>query len=70
MQKKRDATPRYVQKKKMSEYEEKHNIKINQQEISDELLTEIMTSRKTMKPKRATQKYDISNFKIIIPNTE
>ena len=54
----------------MSEYEEKHNIKINQEEISDELLTEIMTSRKTMKPKRATQKYDISNFKIITPNTE
>ena len=70
MQKKRDATQRYLQKKKIREYEEKHNIKLNQEEISDELLTEIMTTRKAMKPKRATQQYDMSNFKIITPKSE
>ena len=59
-----------IYKKQIREYEEKHNIKLNQEEISNELLPEIMTLRKTMKPKRATQKYDMSNFKIITPNTE
>ena len=70
MQKKRDAAHRYLQKRKIQEYEEKHNIKLNQAEISEELLTEIMTSRKALKPKRATQKYDMSKFKIITPNSE
>ena len=70
MQKKREASQRHLQKKKTREYEEKHNIKLNPDEISEELLTEIMKSRKAVKPKHGTQKCHVSKFKIIAPITE
>ena len=38
MQKEQDGTQRY-QQKMIQEHEEKHNIKLNQEEVSEELLT-------------------------------
>ena len=56
--------------KKTKEYEEANNIKLKPDEINDELLTEIMNAKKPLKARCGTPKYDMSNFKIIMPITE
>ena len=69
MQKKRESAQRHNQKKEIKEYEEANNIKLKPGEINDELLSEIMNTKKPLKA-RGTPKYDMSNFKIIMPISE
>ena len=57
-QKKRESALRHNQRKKIKEYEEANNIKLNPDELTEELL---------FKAKRSTPKYDMSKFKIIKP---
>ena len=67
MQKKRESALRHNQRKKIKEYEEANNIKLNPDELTEELLSEIMNAKKPFKAKRGTPKYDMSKFKIIKP---
>ena len=67
MQMKRASAQRHIQKKKIREYEEVNNIKLNPDELTEELLSEIMNAKKPFKAKRGTPKYDMSKFKIIKP---
>ena len=66
-QKKRESALRHNQRKKIKEYEEANNIKLNPDELTEELLSEIMNAKKPFKAKRGTPKYDMSKFKIIKP---
>ena len=70
MQKKRESAQRHLQKKKIKEYEEANNIKLNPDEINDELLSEILKAKKPMKSKHNLARYDIKNCKIIMPMSE
>ena len=67
MQMKRESAQRHNQKKKIREYEAMHNIKISPDEMTEELLSEILNAKKPLKAKRGTPKYDMSKFKIIKP---
>ena len=67
MQKKRESALRHNQRKKIKEYEEANNIKLNPDELTEELLSEIMNAKKRFKAKRGTPKYGMSKFKIIKP---
>ena len=42
-----------------------HNIKISPDEMTEELLSEILNAKKPLKAKRGTPKYDMSKLKII-----
>ena len=64
--KKRESALRHNQRKKIKEYEEANNIKLNP-DSTEELLSEIMNAKKPLKAKRGTPKYDMSKFKIIKP---
>ena len=46
MQKKRESALRQNQRKKIKEYEEAKNIKLNPDELTEELLSEIMNVKK------------------------
>ena len=70
MQQKRESAQRHNQKKKIKEYEEANNIKISPDEMTEDLLSEIMNAKTPWKAKRGTPKYDMSNFKIIMPMSE
>ena len=45
----------------------KLTIKLNPDELTEELLSETMNAKKPFKAKRGTPKYDMSKFKIIKP---
>ena len=63
----KESAQRHNQKKKIREYEAMHNIKISPDEMTEELLSEILNAKKALKAKRGTPKYDMSKFKIIKP---
>ena len=70
MQKYRESAQRDNHRKKIQEYEEANNTKLKPDEINDDLLSELMNAKKPLKAKRGTPKYDMSNFKIIMPIPE
>ena len=67
---KRESAQRHIQKNKIREYEAMHNIKFSPDEMAEELLSQIMNAKKPLNAKRGTPKYDMSNFKIIMPISE
>ena len=53
MQKKRESALRHNQRKKIKEYEEANNIKLNPDELTEELLSEIMNAKSLLKQSAA-----------------
>ena len=53
MQKKRESALRHNQRKKIKEYEEANNIKLNPDELTEELLSEIMNAKSLLKQSTA-----------------
>ena len=67
MQKKRDASLRHIQKKKIKEYIEEN--KLNEEDLSPTQITEIITDKKPTGKKRGAPKYDMNDYKVIMPNS-
>ena len=66
MQKKRDASIRHNQKKKVKEYIETNNI--SEEELTPSQLDEIRNEKKQVGKKRGAPKYDMGDYKVIMPN--
>ena len=66
MQKKRDASIRQNQKKKVKEYAEANNI--SEEELTPSQIDEIRNEKKQVGKKRGAPKYDMGDYKVIMPN--
>ena len=67
MQKKREASLRHTQKKKLKEYIEEMNI--SEEDLTPTQITEIITDKKPSGKKRGARKYDMNEYKVIMPNS-
>ena len=65
-QKKRDASIRHNQKKKVKEYAEANNI--SEEELTPSQIDEIRNEKKQVGKKRGAPKYDMGDYKVIMPN--
>ena len=66
MQKKRDASIRHNQKNKVKEYTEANNI--SEEELTPSQIDEIRNEKKQVGKKRGAPKYDMGDYKVIMPN--
>ena len=66
MQKKRDASIRQNQKKKVKEYAEANGI--SEEELTPSQIDEIRNEKKQVGKKRGAPKYDMGDYKVIMPN--
>ena len=66
MQKKREARLRHNQKKKIKEYIEEN--KLNEEDMSPTEITDIINDKKLSGKKRGAPKYDMNDYKVIVPN--
>ena len=66
MQKKREARLRHNQKKKIKEYIEEN--KLNEEDMSPTEITDIINDKKLNGKKRGAPKYDMNDYKVIVPN--
>ena len=67
MLKKREASLRHAQKKRIKEYREEN--KLSEEDLTPTQINEIITDKK--KPngkKRGAPKYDMNEYKVIMPN--
>ena len=67
MQKKREARLRHNQKKKLKEYIEENNL--SEEDLTPTQINEIMTDKKPSGKKRGAPKYDMNEYKVIMPNS-
>ena len=65
-QKKRDASIRHNQKKKVKEYAEANNI--SEEELTPSQIDEIRNEKKQVGKKRGAPKYDMGDYKVIMLN--
>ena len=66
MQKKREASLRHAQKKRIKEYIEENNL--SEGDLTPTQINEIITDKKPSGKKRGAPKYDMSEYKVIMPN--
>ena len=66
MQKKRDASIRHNQKKKVQEYIETNNI--SEEELTPSQIDEVRNEKKQVGKKRGAPKYDMGDYKVIMLN--
>ena len=67
MKKKREANLRHNQKKRVKEYvEEMH---ISKEDLTPTQITEIISDKKPSGKKRGAPKYDMNEYKVIMPNS-
>ena len=66
MQKKRQARLRHNQKKKLKEYIEENNL--SEEDLTPTQITEIISDKKPSGKKRGAPKYDMNEYKVIMPN--
>ena len=67
MQKKREASLRHNQKKRIKEYMEENNL--SEEDLTPTQITEIISDKKPSGKKRGAPKYDMNEHKAIMPNT-
>ena len=67
MKKKREASLRHNQKKRIKEYIEKMNI--SKEDLTPTQITEITSDKKPSGKKRGAPKYDMNEYKVIMPNS-
>ena len=66
MQKKREASLRHAQKKIIKEYVEEN--KLSEEDLTPTQITEIINDKKLSGKKRGAPKYDMNDYKVIMPN--
>ena len=66
MQKKREASLRHNQKKRIQEYMEENNL--SEEDLTPTQVTEIISDKKPSGKKRGAPKYDMNEYKVIMPN--
>ena len=66
MRKKREASLRHNQKKKLKEYIEENNL--SEEDLTPTQISEIITDKKPSGKKRGAPKYDMNEYKVIMPN--
>ena len=66
MQKKREPRLRHNQKKKLKEYIEENNL--SEEDLTPTQITEIISDKKPSGKKRGAPKYDMNEYKVIMPN--
>ena len=66
MQKKREARLRHTQKKRLKEYMEEN--KLSEEDLTPTQINEIITDTKPSGKKRGAPKYDMNEYKVIMPN--
>ena len=67
MKKKREASLRHNQKKRIKEYIEEMNI--SKEDLTPTQITEIISDKKPSGKKRGAPKYDMNEYKVIMPNS-
>ena len=67
MQKKREASLRHNQKKRIKEYLEDNNL--SEEDLTPTQITEIISDKKPSGKKRGAPKYDMVECEVIIPNS-
>ena len=67
MQKKREASLRHNQKKRIKEYIEEMNI--SEEDLTPTQINEIITDKKPNGQQRGAPKYDMNEYKVIMPNS-
>ena len=67
MKKKREASLRHNQKKRIKEYIEELNI--SKEDLTPTQITEIISDKKPSGKKRGAPKYDMNEYKVIMPNS-
>ena len=67
MQKKREASLRHVQKTKIKEFIEEN--KLSEEDLTPTQITEIITDKKPSGKKRGAPKYDMIEYKVVMPNS-
>ena len=67
MKKKRQASLRHNQKKRIKEYIEEMNI--SKEDLTPTQITEIISDKKPSGKKRGAPKYDMNEYKVIMPNS-
>ena len=66
MQKKREASLRHNQKKKLKEYIEENNL--SEEDLTPSQINEIITDKKPSIKKRGAPKYHMNEYKVIMHN--
>ena len=66
MLKKREASLRHAQKKRIKEYIEEN--KLSEEDLTPTQINEIITDKKPSGKKRGAPKYDMNEYKVIMPN--
>ena len=66
MKKKREASLRHSQKKRIKEYIEE--MSISEEDLTPTQINEIITDKKPSGKKRGAPKYDMNEYKVIMPN--
>ena len=66
MQKKCEASFRHNQKKRIKEYMEENNLR--EEDLTLTQITEIISDKKPSGKKRGAPKYDMNEYKAILPN--
>ena len=67
MQKKRDASLRHNQRKRIKEYLEYSNL--SEEDLTPTQITEIISDKKPSGKKRGSPKYDMNEYKVTMPNS-
>ena len=67
MLKKRETSLRHNQKKKLKEYIEENNL--SEEDLTPTQINEIITDKKPSGKKRGAPKYDMNEYKVIMPNS-
>ena len=66
MQKKHEASFRHNQKKRIKEYMEENTLR--EEDLTPTQITEIISDKKPSGKKRGAPKYDMNEYKVILPN--
>lgn len=66
MLKKREASLRHAQEKRIKEYIEEN--KLSEEDLTPTQINEIITDKKPSGKKRGAPKYDMNEYKVIMPN--
>ena len=67
IQKKREAGLIHNQKRSIKEYLEENNL--SEEDLTPTQITEIITDKKPSGKKRGAPKYDMNEYKVILPNS-
>ena len=63
----REASLRHLRKQKTQEYVEEMNVR--EEDLTHTQITEIMDDRKPSGKKRGAPKYDMNDYKVVLPNS-